>query len=68
VNAVGPGATDTGRNFQDPARLARYQEIIPMHSVATTRDIANAVLFLASKEADYVTGHILFVDGGLLTC
>jgi len=68
VNAVGPGATDTGRNFQDPARLARYQEIIPMHSVATPRDIANAVLFLASNEADYVTGHILFVDGGVLTC
>jgi NAD(P)-dependent dehydrogenase (short-subunit alcohol dehydrogenase family) len=67
VNAVGPGSTDTGRNFKDPDRLARFQQMIPMRRVATPREIANAVLFLASEEADYVTGHILYVDGGLLT-
>ncbi len=67
VNAVGPGSTDTGHNFKDPERLARFQNIIPMRRVATPQDIANAVVFLASKEADYITGHILYVDGGLLT-
>jgi NAD(P)-dependent dehydrogenase (short-subunit alcohol dehydrogenase family) len=67
VNAVGPGSTDTGRNFKDPNRLIEFQGMVPMHRLATPRDIANAVLYLASAEADYVTGHILYVDGGLLT-
>lgn len=67
VNAVGPGSTDTGRNFKDPNRLALFQGMVPMRRLATPRDIANAVLYLASAEADYVTGHILYVDGGLLT-
>ncbi|MCL4302279.1 MAG: glucose 1-dehydrogenase [Anaerolineae bacterium] len=67
VNAVGPGSTDTGRNFQDPERLRQYQEMIPMRRLATPRDIGSAVVYLASAEADYVTGHILYVDGGFLT-
>ena len=67
VNAVGPGTTNTGRNFLDPARLAAFEKLVPMGWIATPRDMANAVVFLASEEADYVTGHILFVDGGLLT-
>lgn len=66
VNAVGPGSTDSG-HIKDPNLLTRYAEMVPMRRLATTRDIANAVVFLASAEADYVTGHILYVDGGLLT-
>jgi NAD(P)-dependent dehydrogenase (short-subunit alcohol dehydrogenase family) len=67
VNAVGPGSTDTGRNFRDPARRAEYEAIIPMHRLGTPRDVANAIVFLASDDADYVTGHILYVDGGFLS-
>jgi NAD(P)-dependent dehydrogenase (short-subunit alcohol dehydrogenase family) len=67
VNAVGPGTTDNGHNFTDPERLARYKQLVPLGRVATVGDIANAVLFLASDQADYVTGHVLYVDGGLLT-
>jgi NAD(P)-dependent dehydrogenase (short-subunit alcohol dehydrogenase family) len=67
VNAVGPGTTDNGHNFADPERLARYQHLVPLGRVATVTDIANAVLFLASDQSDYITGHVLYVDGGLLT-
>jgi glucose 1-dehydrogenase len=66
VNAVGPGSTDSG-HIKDPNLLTRYAEMVPIRRLATTRDIANAVVFLASAEANYVTGHILYVDGGLLT-
>jgi NAD(P)-dependent dehydrogenase (short-subunit alcohol dehydrogenase family) len=40
---------------------------IPLKRIGQPRDIANAVLFLVSDEADYVTGTILYVDGGWLT-
>src|SRR5207249_4139851 len=57
VNAVGPGTTDNGHNFTDPERLARYTELVPLGRIATVADIANAVLFLSSDQADYITGH-----------
>jgi NAD(P)-dependent dehydrogenase (short-subunit alcohol dehydrogenase family) len=40
---------------------------IPLHRVATPDEIANAVVFLASDEAKYVTGAVLSVDGGTTT-
>jgi NAD(P)-dependent dehydrogenase (short-subunit alcohol dehydrogenase family) len=40
---------------------------IPLKRIGQPRDVANAVLFLASAEADYITGTILYVDGGWLT-
>lgn len=67
VNAVGPGSTDTGKNYLDSARRKAYEGLIPMRKIGTPNDIANAVLFLSSPESDYVTGHTLYVDGGLLT-
>ena len=68
VNAVGPGTVDShGRLAQDPERLLRYHALIPKKRVAVPRDIASAVTFLASDDADYITGHILYVDGGMLT-
>jgi NAD(P)-dependent dehydrogenase (short-subunit alcohol dehydrogenase family) len=67
VNAIGPGTTDTGRNYLNPERRASYQAIVPLGRLATPRDIGHAAAFLASDEAEYITGHLLFVDGGLLT-
>jgi NAD(P)-dependent dehydrogenase (short-subunit alcohol dehydrogenase family) len=67
VNAVGPGTTDSGHgHFDDPTVQAKYGARIPWGRVATPRDIANAALFLASDEAEYVTGTVLYVDGGCL--
>jgi NAD(P)-dependent dehydrogenase (short-subunit alcohol dehydrogenase family) len=67
VNAIGPGSTDTGRNYLNPERRASYEAIIPLGRLATPRDVGHAVAFLASDEAAYITGHLLFVDGGMLT-
>lgn len=68
VNAIGPGTTDSQGHFrQDAERRARYEKSIPLGRVGQPRDIANAALFLASDEADYITGAILYVDGGYLT-
>jgi NAD(P)-dependent dehydrogenase (short-subunit alcohol dehydrogenase family) len=51
--------------FKNPEmKKARYEEV-PMGRVASTRDVANAALFLASDEASFITGVSLPVDGGL---
>lgn len=67
VNAIGPGAVEAGHNRPtDAARRERYAAQLPLGRIAYPLDVANAALFLASDEADYVTGTILFVDGGWL--
>ncbi len=67
VNAIGPGTVDSGRGaFDDPERRARYEARIPLRRVGLPRDIANAALFLVSDEAAYITGEIVYVDGGYL--
>jgi NAD(P)-dependent dehydrogenase (short-subunit alcohol dehydrogenase family) len=73
VNCVIPGATDTRliqqfiRESEDPdGARRRLLETIPMRRLATPREIGEAVLFLASDYAAYVTGTTLAVDGGLL--
>lgn len=68
VNAVLPGATDTpmSRAFPDfEAWAAMGRSHSPLNRLATPQDIANAVAFLASDEASFITGHGLYVDGGL---
>jgi 3-oxoacyl-[acyl-carrier protein] reductase len=40
--------------------------MVPLGRVGTPEDVANAVTFLASEEASYVTGHVLNVNGGML--
>lgn len=66
VNAVSPGTVETAGNKRF---LERYRELvekqIPMGRLAQPRDIANAVLFLVSDEAEYITGQCLSVCGGL---
>jgi NAD(P)-dependent dehydrogenase (short-subunit alcohol dehydrogenase family) len=67
VNAVSPGLTDTPlvRPLIDlPAAHQAYLERIPLRRAATPEDIARASLFLASDDAEYITGVNLFVDGG----
>lgn len=67
VNAVAPGTTDTGIHAAggDPDRPARVAKRIPMGRVGKREEIAQAVLWLLSAEADYVTGETLTVAGGL---
>ena len=66
VNAIAPGPTDTGglRSLISKEEMEGRLDRIPMGRLAEPRDIANAALFLASEESDYITGHILKVDGG----
>ena len=66
-NAVAPGFVETNmtavlsEEFKQSAVKA-----IPLGRVGTPNDIANAVCFLASEEASYITGHVLNVNGGML--
>jgi 3-oxoacyl-[acyl-carrier protein] reductase len=67
VNAVAPGYTaETGMVDRiDDKRLREFLDRIAMKRLADGREIANAVAFLASDEASYITGQTLVVDGGL---
>ena len=67
VNAVGPGVIDTPMADHDvaPEVRQRLQKRIPLRRIGVPEDIANAVLFLASDEASYITGQCLYVCGGL---
>jgi 3-oxoacyl-[acyl-carrier protein] reductase len=69
VNGVAPGSilTEGTRGmFYSPENKQRDSMLshIPLGAPGSTEDIAAAVLFLASDDAKYVTGHILVVDGG----
>jgi meso-butanediol dehydrogenase/(S,S)-butanediol dehydrogenase/diacetyl reductase len=67
VNAVGPGVTSTAlteRYFQDPEKAAVIRSLHAVGRWGEADEIASAILFLASKEASFVTGTTLLVDGG----
>jgi len=68
VNGVEPGniMTEGMQAERSPAYIAAMQASIPMGKLGTPRDIGNAVLFLASDEAAFVTGTTIIVDGGQL--
>jgi len=66
VNAVAPGWCNTSMNklAADPAATAERLRLIPLRRIGEPGEIAEAVLFLASPQAAYVTGQTLTVDGG----
>lgn len=68
VNGVAPGAVRTHKNekaFEDAATLQLAIADVPLGRLATPADVAGAVHFLASSLSRFVTGQILYVDGGL---
>jgi NAD(P)-dependent dehydrogenase (short-subunit alcohol dehydrogenase family) len=69
VNAVAPGIVDTPLtrgSLADPDRRRALLAHVPWGRVGQPEDVAHAVLFLASPEADFITGATLLVDGGWL--
>lgn len=66
VNAVAPGmiATEMTEVLPDSVKEGMLTQI-PLKKVGTTKNIADAVVFLASDKADYITGQVLVVDGGM---
>lgn len=68
VNAVAPGMIHGGMStqvYEDAEVAARRSQGVPMRRLGTERDVAEAVMWLASDAAGYVNGHELVVDGGL---
>lgn len=68
VNAVEPSVVRTRLSrvvTDNPTEAAKYLERIPMARFAEPSEVADSVLFLASDEASYITGHALVLDGGL---
>ena len=66
VNCVAPGATITPMTKGIPEPIAKaIAERIPLKRFADPSEIANVHLFLASDEASYITGQVIFVDGGI---
>ena len=74
MNAICPGAIQTGmmepfiKDQPDPEEAVKtIGRTIPLGRVGQPEDIAQAVYFLASAAASYITGAVLVVDGGLLS-
>jgi len=66
VNAIAPGfiVTDMTQELSEEAK-GKYIESIPLGRLGQVQDVARAAAFLASPDADYITGQVLVVDGGL---
>ncbi|HLH18250.1 MAG TPA: glucose 1-dehydrogenase [Bryobacteraceae bacterium] len=69
VNNIAPGAIETPINrklLSDPKLLGALLQNIPLGRLGQTGDVASVAAFLASSDADYITGATIVVDGGLL--
>jgi NAD(P)-dependent dehydrogenase (short-subunit alcohol dehydrogenase family) len=67
VNAVSPGTVRTPLTepyYADPQFITSLEQVTPLGSAGTVEDVANALVFLASPYASYLTGIVLPVDGG----
>jgi len=67
ANVIAPGfiETDMTASMTPEAREVMSKQI-PLERLGTAQDVANAVAFLASEQAAYITGQVLVVDGGLV--
>lgn len=68
-NAVGPGLIRTRLSepfIRDPNFIKKYENLIPVGRIGVPEDVAGPATFLASRDADYVNGVLLFIDGGQL--
>jgi 3-oxoacyl-[acyl-carrier protein] reductase len=66
ANCVAPGFIITEMTDVLPEKVKEYARLaIPMNTFGQVDDVANAVAFLASDEAGYITGQVLCVDGGM---
>jgi len=67
VNVVAPRPTDTGmltRFTGTPQNKAALVTTVPLGRLGLSEELANAIVFIASDEASYITGHVPNVDGG----
>jgi 3-oxoacyl-[acyl-carrier protein] reductase len=66
VNGIEPGniLTEGMKAHRSDAFIKSMEEMIPLGRMGTPRDVANAALFLASEDADFITGTTIVVDGG----
>ena len=67
ANAIAPGLVRTAMTADlTEAQETAVLQLVPLGRMATPEEIAPAVVFLASEEAAYITGHVLAIDGGLV--
>ncbi len=67
VNCVAPGVIDTDMNAcYDEDTMEDLREKTPLSRLGTPEDVANAVYFLASEQADFITGEVIAVNGGFV--
>ncbi len=68
MNAVAPGTTETEIIRQlSEERIAKLKELIPMKRLGRPENTADVVAFLASDEAEFITGAVIDVNGGMFT-
>jgi 3-oxoacyl-[acyl-carrier protein] reductase len=66
VNAISPGFIATAMTEKLPKEVhEKILSMVPLKRIGTDREIAYGVRFLASEEADYITGHVLNINGGM---
>lgn len=68
VNAVGPGPIETGmldRFTGDAAHKEAFLSGVPFHRAGKPEEVAQTIVFLASRQASFITGQILSIDGGI---
>ena len=69
ANSIAPGAIKTNINkdaWEDPDEEKKLKKLIPYNRVGETEDISPVAVWLASDQADYITGTTIYVDGGML--